>query len=312
MREDRGNKGALEPWDEVRTALHVARAGTVSGAAASLGVHHATVIRHIDALEDRISVRLFQRHAKGYTPTEAGRALFETATEAERQFEQLSTRLRNLQEGVRGQVVITTIPELSTALVPVLSQMIQLHPDLRPCLRTEARVLRLEYGEAHLAIRAGAQPQDPDNVVQQLGVLPMALYASEIYLSAHGRPTGSDENLRQHQFIGAADAGSRAPHDIWLAQQGADLAVTSNDQGLHVAAIKAGLGMGFLPPVVALAEDLICVAPTRAAWQSSLWLVTHVDLHRSPKVQVCTRLLREYLARTLTLTDPKDAIAPLG
>ncbi|MFT4620401.1 MAG: DNA-binding transcriptional LysR family regulator, partial [Polaromonas sp.] len=41
----------IETWDEIRTAFHVARLGTVSGAADALGVHHATVIRHIDALE---------------------------------------------------------------------------------------------------------------------------------------------------------------------------------------------------------------------------------------------------------------------
>ena len=44
----------MENWDEVRTAFQVARIGTVSGAAEVLGVHHATVIRHIDALEDRL------------------------------------------------------------------------------------------------------------------------------------------------------------------------------------------------------------------------------------------------------------------
>src|SRR6056297_3102237 len=62
---------AMENWDEVRTAFHVARVGTVSGAAEVLGVHHATVIRHIDALEERLGVKLFQRHARGYTTTEA-------------------------------------------------------------------------------------------------------------------------------------------------------------------------------------------------------------------------------------------------
>ena len=39
----------MENWDEIRTAFQVARLGTVSGAADVLGVHHATVIRHVDA-----------------------------------------------------------------------------------------------------------------------------------------------------------------------------------------------------------------------------------------------------------------------
>ena len=60
----------MQNWDEVRTAFHVARLGTVSGAADVLGVHHATVIRHIDALEQRLGVKLFQRHARGYTATQ--------------------------------------------------------------------------------------------------------------------------------------------------------------------------------------------------------------------------------------------------
>ena len=49
----------MDNWDEVKTALHVARIGTVSGAAEVLGVHHATVIRHIDALEERLGVSCF-------------------------------------------------------------------------------------------------------------------------------------------------------------------------------------------------------------------------------------------------------------
>ena len=55
----------MDSWDEIRTAFHVARMGTVSGAADVLGVHHATVIRHIDALEGRLGAKLFQRHARG-------------------------------------------------------------------------------------------------------------------------------------------------------------------------------------------------------------------------------------------------------
>jgi len=84
----------MDSWDEMRTAFAVARQGTVSGAAAALGVHHATVIRHIDALEARLGVKLFQRHARGYTPTEAGDELARVAGATDDQFSQLEARLR--------------------------------------------------------------------------------------------------------------------------------------------------------------------------------------------------------------------------
>src|SRR5210317_409282 len=85
---------AMDNWDEIRTAYKVAQHGTVSGAAEALGVHHATVIRHIDALEQRLGVKLFQRHARGYTSTEAGQDLLQVAQATDDQFNQLAGRIK--------------------------------------------------------------------------------------------------------------------------------------------------------------------------------------------------------------------------
>lgn len=41
----------MKNWDELRTAYEVAKHGTVTAAAESLGMQRATVIRHIDNLE---------------------------------------------------------------------------------------------------------------------------------------------------------------------------------------------------------------------------------------------------------------------
>ena len=91
-------------WDDIRIALAVARSGTVSGAAEALGVHHATVIRHIDALEAQLGAKLFQRHARGYTPTEAGEDLLRVAQATEDQFNQLQGRIKGRGEGVSGEI----------------------------------------------------------------------------------------------------------------------------------------------------------------------------------------------------------------
>lgn len=99
-------------WDEIRTAFHVARAGTVSGAADMLGVHHATVIRHIDSLETALGTKLFQRHARGYTATEAGMDLFRVAQTTEDQFAQMVGRLKGHGGKVEGELVVTAFPGL--------------------------------------------------------------------------------------------------------------------------------------------------------------------------------------------------------
>ncbi|MCC5971463.1 MAG: LysR family transcriptional regulator [Pararhodobacter sp.] len=280
----------MDTWDEVRTAWHVARAGTVSGAAESLGVHHATVIRHVDALEARLGIKLFQRHAKGYTPTESGAALAQVGRTTEEQFAQLEARLCGLGHGVSGDLVITALPELIDLILPAMSRLIDDYPSLRPRLRTETRVLRLEYGEAHVAIRAGAQPSEPDNVVQLWHRCPVGLFASPAYLARHGRPE-SDADLKNHLFIGDDTDGSRAPFFRWLNAQGHAQSFRSNEPVAQRAAIAAGLGMGFLFEGQ-MGPDLVQVMPPRPEWEVTLWLVTHVDLHRTPKVQAALAALK--------------------
>lgn len=274
-------------WDEIRTAFQVARLGTVSGAAEALGVHHATVIRHIDALEKRLGVKLFQRHARGYTPTEAGRDLLSVAQVTEDQFAQLAGRIRGQGEAVTGELVVTSIAGLAPLLVPALAAFQAAHPGLVVRFLTDMRLFRLEFGEAHVAIRAGAAPSEPDNVVQPFARMRSALYATRGYLDTHGTPR-SEDDLARHHFVASDDAGSRAPFYVWLRERiPADrLTFRATEPAALRQAVRAGAGIGFLSVQDAAGDpDLVQVMPPRPEWEAPLWLVTHVDLHRTTKVQ---------------------------
>ena len=48
-------------WDDLRTLILVARAGSLAGAAGALGSHRSTVLRRIERLEARLGLRLFDR-----------------------------------------------------------------------------------------------------------------------------------------------------------------------------------------------------------------------------------------------------------
>ena len=285
----------MQNWDELRTAYEVARHGTVSGAAAALGVHHATVIRHVDALEARLGVKLFQRHARGYAPTEAGEELARVAKASDDQFSQLAARLKGGGEAVSGDLVVTTLPVLAEQLAPVFARFQIAHPEVVLHLRTGLRIFRLEYGEAHVAIRAGGRPQEPDNVVQPLCTYHVGLYASAAYVDRHGLPKG-EEDLKAHRFVGPVDLDSRAPYMVWLRSRVDEDAVTfrSNEAVALRDAIGAGVGLGFVSVLSAKRDpDLVEALPHRPDWDSTLWLVTHVDLHRTPRVQTFVKALRE-------------------
>lgn len=286
---------SVSAWDEIRTAYHVARAGTVSGAAQDLGVHHATVIRHIDSLEARLGAKLFQRHARGYTPTEAGNDLLRVAQVTDDQFAQLASRISGGGAEVSGDLTITSLVELSSLIAPVLTGIQREHPELSVRYLTGERLFRLEYGEAHVAVRAGRMPQDPDNVVQPFVPECMALYASRDYVDFHGLPK-NDSDLSEHRFVGHGTQSTRGPSDVWMrnALPSSSIVFRGADNRVLAEAVMAGVGLGFLSPWDAARNtDLVCVMPNRPEWTSPMWLVTHVDLHRTAKVQTALAALKQ-------------------
>jgi len=286
---------SFDNWDEIRTAYQVARMGTVSGAAEVLGVHHATVIRHIDALEGRLGVKLFQRHARGYTPTEAGLDLLQVAQATADQFDQLAGRIHGHGAAMTGELVVTSVDSFSPLLVPVLAEFQEENPELSVKLMTDARLFRLEYGEAHVAVRAGAKPDDPDNIVQALARPQVGLFAHRRYVEAHGAPE-STADFGKHRFVGPSDENHRASFFQWLKAEVPVDRVTVRVSDLRdcYEAVAAGAGIGFVPLWFAQkTPDLVPVLPPQDGWSVSLWLVTHVDLHRTAKVQAFTAALKD-------------------
>ena len=287
--------GLMENWDEIRTAFQVARLGTVSGAAEVLGVHHATVIRHIDALEARLGVKLFQRHARGYTATEAGADLLRVAQATDDQFGQLAGRIKGRGTEVSGDLVVTSLAGLSQSVAPLLVAFQRQYPEVIVRYLTGDRLFRLEYGEAHVAIRAGTVPDQPDNVVQPLKTFETGAYASRDYVDRYGVPAGP-EDYPKHRFVGPEDPDSRAPFNIWLRENvpAAAISFRCTDVFSANAAVMAGAGIGFLDAREAgLYPDLVEIHAPRPEWSGPLWLVTHVDLHRTTKVQALLQFIKD-------------------
>lgn len=285
----------MDNWDEIRTAYQVARKGTVSGAAEELGVHHATVIRHIDALEQRLGVKLFQRHARGYTATEAGQDLLQVAQATDDQFTQLAGRIKGQGEGVSGDLVITSLGMASRLLTPILVEFQVAHPEVHIRYRTGERVFRLEYGEAHVAIRAGKMPEEPDNVVQPFMHQQMVLVASETYIARYGQPKDVAD-LQNHFFVTEDNDNSRAPFTHWLRQAVTEdrFSYRATDSRNIQDAIIAGAGIGFVAAqAMKTFPELTEVVERHDDWSVPLWIVTHVDLHRTTKVQTFLRFLKD-------------------
>ncbi|MEO1540592.1 MAG: LysR family transcriptional regulator [Pseudomonadota bacterium] len=294
----------MDRWSELRTALHVAELGTVSAAAASLGYHRATVNRHIDALEAEIGARIFLRHAQGYTLTEVGHQVLRVAQKTKELTDDLSGRLKGASERLEGELRLSVLaPFVSMFLAPV-ARFKNENPHCIVEIDTSEELARLEYGEAHIAIRSGQEPRHPDYIVQALGRVRLNLYAHESYIERFGLPKSATD-LDGHRFVAPHHEDRRLPFWPWLTEhvRPDQITVSSPDVWVNVEAISRGLGMGFMSDHEAgQRQGLRPVFTPQRIWFVRLWLTTHVDLHRTAKVQAMHKIIKSEFdrnARTL-------------
>ena len=283
----------MDDWNEVKIAAVVAAQGTISAAAKALGVHRATVIRNVDQLEKRLGQKLFQRHSRGMQPTDLGRRLLTVADATHAQFGELYREAKGQSGDLSGELVITSVDVLSPLVLPLIERFQQKYPATTVRYMATDQVLKLSYGEADIAFRIGPKPQTPDNVVRPFTTVEMGIYAAQGYIQAYGRPA-SLENVTGHRWIGPNDQAPTAPFIEWIRRNIPDnqISIKANSVGFMWLAVTSGIGIGFLPDFLAHSRtDLVEIHPPKPEWREPTWIVTHVDLHRSRKVQAFCRLL---------------------
>jgi DNA-binding transcriptional LysR family regulator len=287
----------MDKWDEMRTAYMVAKLGTVSAASDVLGIHRATIIRHIDSLEAALGAKLFLRHARGYTMTETGADLLRVASTTEEQFTDLANRARGQAQNVSGELIVTSVEVMAAFMLPALQVFRANHPDTQVRYLISGKLMNLDYGEAHVAIRGGQKPDSPDSVVQPFFTINIGLYASQSYANVYGNPSTVDEFV-QHVFVADDRAQPQFNFQSWLQDTVPDDRVVfrSSNQRIQHQAITNGIGIGFCPQHEAEKAGLIEVMPPIEDWDRPYWLVTHVDLHRTAKVQAFLAILKDQVS----------------
>ena len=73
-----------------------------------------------------------------------------------------------------------------------------------------------------------------------------------------------------------------------------NIVLRSGSQRVLAESLLAGIGIGFMPTFMAAPiPQLHQVMPPRPDWAMPVWLVTHVDLHRTAKVRAISRALMQ-------------------
>lgn len=285
-------------WTGLQYLLALAETGSQSAAARRLNVSQPTVGRRLARLEADMDARLFDRTPDGLVLTPAGERLLEHARRIEQESLAARRAIGGGDSALEGSVRISAIEALGiTWLTPALADLRRRHPGIRLEFLIENATVNLLRREADIAVRLFRPTQDA-LVARYLGQHAMGLYATRAYLDAHGTPADL-AGLTGHAFIGFDETISHYPQARWFdAHIPADRVVfRSNSNLAHIAAARAGLGIGLLSSFIAdQTPDLIRVLPDADTTAHEIWLVTHADLRRSARI----RAVYDFLADLIT------------
>jgi DNA-binding transcriptional LysR family regulator len=87
----------------------VTESGSIKQAAASLRIAPSAISRQVQGIEDELSVKLFERGARGMVLTDAGHLLYRYAVENRNQLDGIRVKVQEFDTLRRGQVKIATV-----------------------------------------------------------------------------------------------------------------------------------------------------------------------------------------------------------
>ncbi|MEL6386589.1 MAG: LysR family transcriptional regulator [Pseudomonadota bacterium] len=297
---------------EIRAAYFVAKLGTVSAAAQRLGVHRATIQRRIDVLEAELGGKIFLRHSRGYSVTDLGRELLSAAERIEDEIERFIGFSSIEGTKVEGELIIaSTPPSFSPAIIASVKAFRDIYPDASVRYLLVDQPPKLEFGEAHIYFHFGARLENPDYVLLPWMTFSGGIYASKRYIENRGNPETTDA-LDQHDF--ALLTGEQySPPDDWIRAHVPEPSVVfvSNDRLNIWRAVIDGLAIGNLVDHLALNDpDIVPIALPIPKFESTCWAITHVDSHRSAKVQAYFKCLREIGLMSTSELDVDPSVMP--
>ncbi|MBL4638335.1 MAG: LysR family transcriptional regulator [Proteobacteria bacterium] len=286
-------------WDDYRVAYQVAQSGSLSKAARQLKCNHATVLRHVNRLEQALNIKLFIRHQRGYKLTDAGSILVNEMPSIYAEFNRLENLLGSVEQDINGNLRITTLVEFSSLLNPALLEFRKAYPNLRIQLISTDEIIPLASGAVHVSVRAGQEPQDPDLIARKIMTINMAYYATDDYVQQFGLPQKIEE-YNQHNWVMPSVEKHHIPQvKQVLRHLDNERVVYQSNQFLDIeSAVKTGIGIGLISEIGAAAcsnlhklqldDDVTYEA-------NGLWYVYHRDLKHNAKVKTLYQYLLKHL-----------------
>ena len=178
----------------------VVDAGGFSAAARQLGMPLATVSRKVAELEEQLHVQLLTRTTRRVTLTETGQQFLKTCRRVLDEISEAERLASGEYEAPRGDLVVSAPIVLGRVyLEPIITEFLDVYPDVDVVLRLTDSVVNLIEEGVDVAVRVGRLPDSSLKAVR-VGQIRYVVCASPNYLSQYGVPS-KPKDLSRHKCV---------------------------------------------------------------------------------------------------------------
>jgi DNA-binding transcriptional LysR family regulator len=264
------------------------------------GGHQPTLSRHINELEEKLGVILFERTGRGLRPTVIAHLISPLVYEMSLSSQKIAFSIMQSKQSLRGTVRISCSQVMAAFLMPkLIIEFRKLHPNIQIELVSTNQVSNLLNREADIALRF-IRPAQTSLIARKLCNLCFGAYATVDYLSSVGKNIDRDGHFDIAEIFQFDVVG--LDKDLSLIQVlsasgvdvNKDLFALRTDAGIHLVA--QGGGIGFMPTYVASQLKGLQSVLSEGLQQSlPMWLVTHRELNGAPLI----RLVYDFLGMAI-------------
>jgi DNA-binding transcriptional LysR family regulator len=198
----------MDQFKQISTFVEVLAKGSLSAAARAEGIAPAMIGRRLDALEERLGVKLLQRTTRKLALTDEGSAFLEDCQRILLELEDAEAAVSVRSAKASGQLVISAPAGFGRQhIAPLIPSFLAEHRDVNLVLSLNDRVVDLIGEGIDVAIRI-AELSDSSLVGVKLATNKRVVVASPHYLKRHGAPVTLDD-LARHNCLAISSDGSQ-------------------------------------------------------------------------------------------------------
>ncbi|MBU9854291.1 LysR substrate-binding domain-containing protein [Rahnella bonaserana] len=288
----------MENLNGLLAFVRAAQSQSFAAAAERMGISASAVGKSVARLEEKLSVRLFNRSTRRISLTDEGQLFFERCQQIVSQLEEAEQELVKISAVPRGKLRITAPAIGYRILLPHLPEFRQRYPDVELDLDFSDRMVDVIDEGFDIAIRSG-ELNSSQMMSRRLGPFRFAIVGSPAYFTRHPVPLKPDD-LYQHACL-RYRFPSNGQWQEWemtgVTPPELPLALSSNNLESILQAALQGLGLAYVPEFIVRpyleSGELVAVLHDFLKEGGKFSVVWPSSRHMLPKVRVFIDFLTE-------------------